>query len=126
MAYFVRTQCPVCGEPMMITRLLCRHCDTSIEGHFEMGRLYKLSPQQLAFVELFLRCEGKLNKVGEELGVSYPTVRARLGEIIRDLGYKIAEGPPLSKDDRRAILERLAAGEIDSAEAIKLLRSRTP
>ena len=109
---------------MLVTRLLCRHCDTALEGHFEMGRLYRLSPEQLAFVEHFLRCEGKLNKVGDELGVSYPTVRARLEEIIRSLGYELEEDAGLSKDDRRAILERLAAGEINSAEAIKLLRAQ--
>ncbi|MBM3187197.1 MAG: DUF2089 domain-containing protein [Chloroflexi bacterium] len=122
MAYPVPTRCPVCGDIAEVTRLHCRQCDTSIEGHFSMGRLYELSPEQLAFVELFVRCEGKINRVGEELGVSYPTVRARLEEVIRALGYEVKEEPPLTRDDRRAILEQLAAGEISSEEAIRLLK----
>ena len=122
MAFSVIGHCPVCGEVLEVTRLHCRHCDTTIEGHFDLGKLHKLSPEQLFFVETFIRCEGKINKVEQELGISYPTVRNRLNEVIRALGYKVSEENTLSEERRSDILEQLALGKITSEEAVKLLK----
>jgi hypothetical protein len=77
----------------------------------------------MAFVETFIRCEGKLTRVQEELGMSYPTVRSRLTDVIRALGYEVAETKPeISPEERRTILEQLASGEISSEEAVNLLQ----
>lgn len=83
--YAVPSECPVCHDDLHVSQLVCRTCGTEIRGHFEMDRLSQLIPEQRAFVEVFLLCEGKLNCVQEELGISYPTVRSRLDEIIRAL-----------------------------------------
>ncbi len=118
-------QCPVCRQPLEVTRLYCRGCDTTIDGHFALGRFYQLSPDQLAFAEIFIRCEGKINRVGEELGISYPTVRGRLNDLIRGLGYEVGEeaiSAAISEEERKAILEQLAQGKITSEEAITRLR----
>jgi len=118
-------QCPVCKETLEVTRLYCSNCDTTVEGHFALGRFYQLSPEQVAFIETFIRCEGKINRVGEELGFSYPTVRSRLTEVIRALGYEVGEEEaPLTMpdEDRKAVLEQLAQGKITSEEAVKRLR----
>ncbi|MBE9471791.1 MAG: DUF2089 domain-containing protein, partial [Chloroflexi bacterium] len=84
--YPVPTDCPVCHDDLLVTRLVCRNCGTALEGRFAMGRLSQLTPEQLHFVEVFIRCEGKINRVQEELGLSYPTVRSRLEDVIRALG----------------------------------------
>jgi len=114
---------PVCGETLTVTRLYCRTCDTTVEGHFTLGRFYQLSPEQMAFVETFIRCEGKLTRVQGELGMSYPTVRSRLNEVIRALGYEVSDSKPeVSPEERRSILEQLGSGEISSQEAVQLLQ----
>jgi hypothetical protein len=119
--YPVPTECPVCHDDLLVTRLACRNCGTALEGRFTMGRLLQLTPEQLHFVETFLRSEGKLNRVQEELGLSYPTVRSRLVDVIRALGYEVG-GERESDDQRRQeILERLARREISSEEAFRLL-----
>ena len=105
-----------------MTRLHCRSCDSVLEGHFELGRFYQLNPDQLHFVETFIRCEGKLNRAQEELGLSYPTVRSRLHDAIRALGFEVRDEPGMSPDQRRSILDDLAAGKISSDEAIQLLQ----
>lgn len=117
-------QCPVCHQQLEVTRLYCRNCDTVIEGHFALGRFYQLSPEQLAFAETFIRCEGKINRVGEELGISYPTVRGRLNDLIRALGYEVGEEDSIAitEEERRAVLEQLASGRITSEEAVRRLR----
>jgi hypothetical protein len=125
--YLTPSRCPVCGDTLTIARLNCPSCDTSIEGRFQFSRLERLTPEQLAFVELFVRCEGKLNWVSQELKISYPTVRSRLDEVIRAMGYEVREAPPAEEkqraaDQRQAILDDLAAGRITSSEAIRQLQ----
>jgi hypothetical protein len=109
-----------------VTRLNCRNCDTSIDGHFTLGRLYQLSPEQLDFVEIFLRCEGKINRVEQEIGLSYPAVRARLTDVIRALGYEVGEtassSRTLSEETRRDVLNELQNGKLSAEEALQILR----
>ena len=118
-------QCPICNGTLNVTRLHCRDCDTNIEGQFALGRLYQLTPEQLEFVEIFLRCEGKINRVEQEIGMSYPAVRARLTDVIRSLGYDVGEtqtAPGLDEADRRGILTELQSGQISAEEALQMLR----
>jgi len=107
------------------TRLECEHCDISIEGRFEISGLASLSNEQIEFVEVFLRCEGKINRVERELGISYPTVRSRLHEIINAMGYEPitdTEAEAAQREEQRMkVLEQLATGDISPDEAVKLL-----
>ena len=123
--YPVVGKCPVCGDTMAVSRLHCRNCDSALEGQFSLGRFYQLSPEQLAFVETFIRCEGKLTRVQDELSMSYPTARARLTDVIRGLGYEVREeAEPISVEERKTILERLASGEISSENAVEMLKGK--
>jgi hypothetical protein len=118
-------QCPICYGTLQVTRLHCRNCDTTIEGHFSLGRLYQLSSEQLDFIEVFVRCEGKINRVEQEIGLSYPAVRARLNDVIRALGYEVGESSPsrgVSEEIRRDVLAELQAGHLTAEEALQLLR----
>jgi hypothetical protein len=117
-------QCPICHQSLHVTRLTCRHCDTSIEGHFSLGRLYQLSQEQLQFIETFVRCEGKITRVEQEIGMSYPAVRSRLTEVIRALGYEVGDSSDkgVSPEERQDILGRISRGEISAEEGIELLR----
>jgi hypothetical protein len=122
--YPVIGKCPVCSDTLSVTRLYCRNCDSALEGQFSLGRFYQLSPQQLSFVETFIRCEGKLTRVQEELGMSYPTARGRLTDVIKALGYEVREEePPISADERKSILEQVAAGELSSEAAVGMLKT---
>jgi hypothetical protein len=116
----------VCGEVLTITRLHCRACDTTIEGQFYTGPLSQLTPDQLQFVETFLQCQGKLNGVEKKLGISYPTVRSRLRDVIVAMGYEMSpeeDDSEYSREEtRRQTLDDLAAGRISSTEAISRLR----
>ena len=120
--YDVLGSCPLCGQELTVTRLHCRHCDLNLEGHFSLGRFSRLNSEQLHFVETFIRCEGKLNRVQQELELSYPTVRSRLHGAIRALGYQVEEEAGVPAEERKDILEKLAQGLISSAEAIELLQ----
>ena len=117
-------QCPICQDTLHVTRLHCRNCDTSIEGHFTLGRLYYLSSEQLNFVETFLRCEGKIKWVEKEMGLSYPAVRARLTNVNRTMGYEVGttSEKKISEETRIEVLTELNSGNISAEEALELLR----
>lgn len=121
----ILTHCPICEGPILATRLECEHCDIKIDGRFEISGLASLSNEQIEFVEVFLRCEGKINRVEKELGISYPTVRSRLHEIINAMGYEPitdTEADAAQREEKRMkVLEQLATGEISPDEAVKLL-----
>ena len=119
------TRCPVCQNELTITRLHCDTCDTTLEGRFVGGPFGHLTKTQLDFIETFVRCEGKLTRMETELALSYPTIRNRLHEVIRALGFEpgISEEPVgLTEQDRQRILEDLDAGRINADEAMRLLK----
>ncbi len=122
--YPVLAECPVCHSDLMVARLVCRNCGTALEGRFTLGGLFQLTPEQLHFVELFLRCEGKISHVQEELGISYPTVRSRLEEVIRALGYEVKDDQEAGEERRQEVLEQLARKEISSDEAFRILEGK--
>ncbi len=162
----ILTKCPVCGGDLVVTRLHCPACETTLEGAFDPGmsggRLQEafspeqlkpllpfsnLSAEQLQFVLTFVRCEGRFNRMEEEMGLSYPTLRNRLNEIIRAMGYEPAREEAAAAsaaaasaaarmdnggarpgatqpgtEERQAILDLLSRGEIDLEEAKRRLR----
>ncbi len=118
------TRCPVCRNELTVTRLHCSSCDTVVEGRFTAGHFANLTSEQMDFILTFVRVEGRLNRMEAELGLSYPTIRNRLHEIIRALGYEPGKDEPADINDekRRSVLEELDAGKISADDAMKLLR----
>jgi hypothetical protein len=118
------SDCPVCEAPLAITELECRACGTSLRGEFPATTcpFCALPEEQLQFLELFLRCRGNLRDVERALGLSYPTVRARLDTVLASLGYAGAATTE-SGNRRREILEALNDGQLSAEEAIAALES---
>jgi hypothetical protein len=128
--------CPVCAGELEISRLHCSSCGTTIEGEFGVGRFGRLSREQMALLESFLRSRGNLKEMERALGISYPTVRARVEALVQALGLADGEAIEVAVTDenagvddevavaaQREILEKLAKGEIDSATAAEGLRA---
>src|SRR5207302_6899050 len=128
----VPTQCPICGDELRVARLRCDGCGTGIEGVFSLGRWLRLSREQLAFAEVFIKCRGKIKDVEDELGISYPTVVARLNELVAAMGFDV-EGYPLAEREeveagaraqlRQQVLDQVANGELSAAAGAARLRA---
>ena len=117
--------CPICTHDLEVTRLHCRNCDTMLEGRFVLNRFAQLSDEQLAFVELFVQLEGKLNRLGQELELSYPAVRARLTEVVEafgDLAHEPEVQITISAEKRMDILAMVENGTISAETAAELLK----
>jgi hypothetical protein len=112
-------KCPCCGGKLVVTGFLCRRCGTKISGEFEFPSFPGLTKDEIEFVKTFVKCRGNIKEVEKELGISYPTVRNRLDEVIRDMGFRIERS-----DDKAKILDRLESGEISVDTAVRLLSYR--
>jgi hypothetical protein len=123
-------KCPVCGDDLIITELHCPHCRTTIEGKFTLPRspFSQLSAEQMQFLLTFIRCEGKFNRMEEELKISYPTLRNRFNEVLQGMGFEAEEleepAETLSADDRKLILNELNKGKITAEEAHTRLKGQ--
>jgi hypothetical protein len=133
MAHDVISTCPVCSGELAVTRLRCGSCGTTLEGEFSVGRFARLSRDQMALLESFLRSRGNLRDIERELGISYPTVRGRVEALVRSLGFgpradeEPAADEPVtasrSGETRESILERLARHEISADDAATAIRA---
>jgi hypothetical protein len=159
------SKCPVCAGELVVTRLHCPACETTIEGAFDpsvsgtrlqeafspeqlkpMLPFSRLSAEQLHFVLTFVRCEGRFTRMEEELGLSYPTLRNRLNDVIRTMGFEPSRDDPGRPEGARAeaqkstgpapvvpgpaerqqILDLLGRGEINIEDAKRRLRGEPP
>jgi hypothetical protein len=119
MTHDLLTSCPVCSNTLTVKRLHCNHCHTTIENDFEFSKLSILSKEQLQFIETFIVCRGNIKEVEKELGISYPTVRGKLQDVISALGHEVAQKAIV---DERKIVGMLERGEITPDEAIIMLK----
>ncbi len=141
-------KCPICHQKLTITEVSCESCGTRIQGRFDGCRFCSLSPEEASFLLTFIRNRGSIKDVERELGVSYPTVRAALDNLIAALDRGDADEVPADvevdepvcesadavvlprevKDSekkskaRRKILDRLARHEITAEEAAAQLK----
>lgn len=119
MAYRIISKCPVCSATLRVSKLKCNNCGTVIENEFELSKFDYLSSEQLSFVEVFLKCRGNIKDVEKELGISYPTVRAKLDDVVSALGYTVVKKPSVSSKD---IVDMLEKGEITPEQALDMIK----
>lgn len=118
------TRCPLCAGRVHVERVRCESCECAVEGRFALDWPGALSPEQLAFVKVFLSCRGKIKDVEQALGLSYPTVVSRLDDVVAALGGPAAAEKPAARPGSLDVLERLAKGDIDVDEAERRLRNK--
>ena len=120
MKKIVLGRCPVCQSKLKVVRLQCGQCKTGIDGEFELDKFSYLTEEQKMFVEIFIKNRGNIKEIEKDLGISYPTVRRNLDQVIEALGYSVK--PSEDEINKKDILEKLSVGEITPEEALKKLR----
>ncbi|MCL4351546.1 MAG: DUF2089 domain-containing protein [Firmicutes bacterium] len=118
------TTCPSCRHSLAITELTCPHCHITIRGQFESHPSLELTEEQMAFLKVFVVSRGNLKEIERILGISYPTVRSKLDQLVEV--FQPDTEVSITKDrsaDRRHILEQIQSGKLGVAEGLKLLQS---
>ena len=107
------------GSPLVIERVRIAEKQIAVEGQFTLPELARLSLEDQVFVIAFIRSHGTIKEMEQTFGVSYPTIKARLGRIASQLEFVETDPSPT----RTEVLERLKKGEITPAEAIRQLEA---
>ena len=71
--------CPSCGKRLSVQAM---HCNG---GDYNLPVMMQLSAPDQQFVLDFVKSSGSLKEMAQKLGLSYPTVRNRLDDIIAQL-----------------------------------------
>lgn len=111
--------CPFCDGRLEPVKLQCTSCQTAIEGRIPTSKLALLAADQQRFVEVFLVSRGNIKEVERELGISYPTVRKKLDEVVRALGHI----SPEKQLEQHEILDAIDQGEMSPQEGIAMMKS---
>jgi hypothetical protein len=113
----ILARCPMCESKMVISELKCESCGISMQGRFDVPVLCQLPRDLYDFLLVFVRNRGVIREVERELGISYPTVRSRLDDVLAALGGGVRPGV-----DRERVIALLEQGEITAEDAEKMLR----
>jgi hypothetical protein len=117
---YLPASCPLCGEPVEITRIKCTACGSEINGSFEAAGMALLPDEYQKFIIVFLRHRGNIRQVEKELGISYPTINKMLDSVNNLL--KPPTGQPALT--RKEILDSIEKGEMTVKEATFILKTR--
>lgn len=151
--YHAPSDCPVCGDDLLIISKGCVTCGTELRGEFAGTEFDALDDAELAILRVFLTSRGNLRAVEQHLGVSYPTARSRFDALLAKLG--LTPGAEEERDDQPApqraadwgdteaavgasegseaapeatphddVLARVASGELSAVEAAAMLNER--
>lgn len=112
-------QCAFCKDKLKIKKLECRKCGISFEGEFYTSPINALSEEQQSFIELFVLSSGSLKEMADILGVTYPTVRTRLNEIIEALKKQMKE----REDYKKELLDKVEQGKIMAEKAAEIIKN---
>lgn len=114
------TECPVCGDHLVVTRLGCGSCGSEIGGFFATCEFCALDEHELETLRIFLTSRGNMREVERHLQVSYPTARQRFGDLLAKLGLGPAP-EPRQAPTRDQVLSEVAAGALAPDEALAVL-----
>lgn len=80
--------CPICKEKLIVTKLYCNKCNIELAGEFSLIGFSYLSEDELGFINSFLKNEGRIKDVQNELDMTYQKVKQQLSNILIKLGLK--------------------------------------
>lgn len=122
----IPAQCPVSGGELYVSELTCEESGVVIRGKFNLPQSANLDEDERKFLKVFLRARGVISTVEKEMGMSYPTVRAKLDALLDAMNLA-----PIKTDDKkrardaekkRKILKDLEEGKLTPAEAKEKMR----
>ncbi|WP_085537028.1 DUF2089 family protein [Massilibacteroides vaginae] len=79
--------CPACESPLRVARLFCKSCETEVSGSFELPLFSRLTEKDQTFIIEFIKSSGSLKDMAKDMGISYPTVRNLLDDLIEKIKF---------------------------------------
>lgn len=83
--------CPSCLGSLHVSQLSCPACSTQVSGNYPLPVLLRLPAEEQAFILQFFLSGGSLKEMASQIGISYPTVRNRLDDLIEKVKQLTSE-----------------------------------
>lgn len=139
-------ECPSCKGTLSLRKLVCHSCDLTLEGPFAprdvsghvsgdvashrpaaTNEFASLPDEDLHLLRIFVHCEGSIREMESALGLSYPTIKARLAKLRESLKAAAPAAKPTPKpttplNSVEKVLDALERGEITASESIQHIR----
>ncbi len=109
-------KCPSCGKRLIVAKLTCSECGSTMEGTFDLCPVCRFEPETEQLFDLFMSSRGNLKEVERRMRCSYPTVRSKMEEMFR----RYEDLRPTRKS-RLEVLKMLREGKITVADAEDML-----
>lgn len=77
--------CPSCSGSLHVSQLSCPSCSTQVSGDYPLPVLLRIPAEEQAFILQFFISGGSLKEMASQIGISYPTVRNRLDDLIEKI-----------------------------------------
>jgi hypothetical protein len=125
MSIQVQVRCPACRGPLAPVQLYCDACDLTLSGRFVTNEFATLAHDDLHFLRIFVHCEGRIRDMESALGVSYPTIKARLARLKDSLTMPQMQAETEVKpaeEPTAVVLQELEAGRINFEQAMARLK----
>lgn len=112
--------CPFCGLGMRVSAMECPSCGVEVRGSFRQSLFQLLSEEDQRLLEAYLLAYFSIKALAAETGMGYAAIRSRLDRLI--VSYQALKK---NEDAKKAILEKIASGELTPAEAADRIRRLT-
>ncbi len=111
--------CPICqNADLHITQLSCGDCGIEMGGHFHTPPLARLSREETELATLLILHGGNLKTLAEALGITYPTLRKRLDNVITSLKGQ----QKLDENLIATTMDKIEHKTIPAGEGIRLIK----
>ncbi len=94
---------------------MCPECGTAVQGDYLLPALSRLGSEDQQFALAFILRSGSLKEMARLYGVSYPTVRNRLDDLIARLGAIIESQEKDADDTAAGVPAEGGGGDTDGA-----------
>ncbi|WP_394666603.1 DUF2089 family protein [uncultured Chryseobacterium sp.] len=74
--------CPSCESALQVSQMKCNNCETTVSGNYELPLYLQLTREEQEFILSFFLSSGSIKEMAKQAGLSYPTMRNKLDDLI--------------------------------------------
>ena len=79
------TFCPSCENSLNVSQMKCNHCDTTVNGNYDLPLYLKLNREEQDFILEFFLSSGSIKEMAKQAELSYPTMRNKMDDLIEKI-----------------------------------------
>lgn len=77
--------CPSCEKALNVSQMKCNHCETTVNGNYDLPLYLKLPRDEQDFILQFFLSSGSIKEMAKQAELSYPTMRNKMDDLIEKI-----------------------------------------